>query len=151
MSVSEECVVVAVGENGDEDGLDSLGLDLWEATEKAEGLFAKEGIRPSSDEEVVLAAVCKKIVGAASLGVRHGEEFTFSVAVDREWQKRSLGRRLVEAVMRVAKDNTESGHGEFRVWVVNPNMARLLSSMGFDAEGRNGEWSESSPHMTKSF
>lgn len=148
------CTIVAVGENGDADAIDALGLDFWEAADKAEALF-KVDIRPSSDEEIVLAAICdKKVVGGATLGVRSSDdeaELTFSIAIDPAWQKRNLGRALVEQIERLARDATESGHGTFRVWVVNPNMAKLLDSMGYDAEGRNGEWSEDSPHMTKSF
>lgn len=146
------CHIVRVGEDGDEHMLDKLGLDLWVATESAESIFEREGIRPSRIEEVVFAAVCNGVVvGAATLGSSphsyepDAREYTFSVAVDTKWQKRQLGRKLVEAVLREAKSLEVPG--EYRVWVVNPNMARLLESFGFETEGR--EWSEDSPHMTR--
>lgn len=152
MPVAETCHIVRVGEDGDEDGLDRLGLDLWDATEEAERIFKREGIRISSIENVVFAAVCDgHVVGAATIGStphhfdRNAREYTFSVAVDRKWQRRQLGRKLVEAVLHEAK--SQEIPGEYRVWVVNPNMARLLESLGFEPEGR--EWTEDTPHMQR--
>ncbi len=143
---SGDCEIVHVGDNGDEDSLEALGLDLWDATEMAEAIFKSEGIRLSREEEVVLAAICGgKIVGAASVG--HHEEdgetvFTFSVAVDSAWQQKGLGRRLVEAAIQLSKS---MGAQRFYVWVVNPAMAALLEGMGFEADHRG--WSLDSPHM----
>jgi GNAT superfamily N-acetyltransferase len=143
---SDGCEFVHVGDNGDEAALEALGLDLWDATEAAEAIFKTEGIRISSEEEIVLAAICGgKVVGAATVG-HHNEEgepvFTFSVAVDSAWQQKGLGRQLVDKAMGIAKS---MGAHQFRVWVVNPNMAALLESMGFDADPRG--WSLDSPHM----
>lgn len=143
---SDDCQIVAVGENGDERALDEAGLDFWEAAETAEGLFREEGIRPSSEEEIAFAAICGgEVVGAATFG-HHQEEgetvFTLSVAVADAWKRKGLGRRLVQKVIDEAR---AYGSGRFRVWVVNPNMVALLESMGFETEGR--EWTQSSPYM----
>ena len=140
------CEIVHVGDNGDEDALEALGMDLWDATEAAEAVFKTEGIRISREEEIVLAAICgDKVVGGATVGY-HEEEgetvFTFSVAVDSAWQQKGLGRTLVEKAIEIAKS---MGARQFRVWVVNPNMASLLESVGFEADHRG--WSLESPHM----
>lgn len=145
-ATSGDCVIVHVGDNGDEAALEALGLDPWDAAEAAESIFKSEGIRISREEEIVLAAICgDKVVGGATVG-QHDEEgepvFTFSVAVDAAWQAKGLGRKLVEKAMEVAKS---MGANHFRVWVVNPNMASLLEGMGFDADSRG--WSLDSPHM----
>jgi GNAT superfamily N-acetyltransferase len=142
----DDCRILHVGDNGDEAALEELGLDLWEATEDAEAVFKTEGIRVSREEEIVLAAVCgDKVVGAATVGhhVEEGEPvFTFSVAVDAAWQAKGLGRKLVEKAIEFAKS---MGARQFRIWVVNPNMASLLESVGFEADHRG--WSLDSPHM----
>lgn len=141
-----DCKIVHIGENGDEDTLDEMGLDLEAVTKAAEKVFKSEHINISREEEVVLAAICgKKVVGAATVG-HHNEEgeplFTFSAAVAEGWQRLGLGRKLVLAAIQEAR---AQGAHSFRVWVVNPNMAVLLESLGFETEGR--EWSEDSPHM----
>lgn len=147
IAAGQECEIVAVGENGDADARDELGIDPWDAADRAEALFRQQDIRLSSYESVAFAAVCGgEIVGAASFGVQQdegGPSYTFSVAVDGAWQKKGLGRKLVQRVVEEARSQEQGGR--FRVWVVNPNMARLLESMGFETDGR--EWTESSPHM----
>lgn len=149
----DDCVIVAVGDDGDEDSLDSLGLDLWDATGAAEAVFKREGIGLSRDEDIRFAAVCKKkVVGGATLGRRRedGENlYTFSVAVDRTWHRKGLGKRLVEHAIAAAQDEAREldEPSRFRVWVVNPHMAVLLGSMGFDSESRG--WSLDTPHLER--
>lgn len=146
LRVAGDCQLVHVGDGGDEASLEALGFDLWDATEAAEAVFKAEGIRVSREEETVVAAICgEEVVGAATVG-QHDEEgepvFTFSVAVDSKWQGKGLGRQLVEKAMEIAKS---MGARQFRIWVVNPSMATLLESMGFEADHRG--WSLDSPHM----
>ena len=150
--VPSDCRIVPAGEYGDEDQWNDLGFDLWQAAETVESIFDQQSIRPSRAEEVVLAVVCgDMIVGGATLGHVPSEEaeraWTFSVALDKNFQQKHLGRALIEASMRLARDQ-EDGPTFFRVWVVNPNAAKILASVGFDAEGRGGEWTADAPHMT---
>lgn len=65
--------------------------------------------------------------------------------MDAAWQAKGLGRKLVEKAIEVAKS---MGARQFRVWAVNPNMASLLESVGFEADHRG--WSLESPHMEMS-
>jgi ribosomal protein S18 acetylase RimI-like enzyme len=147
------CVIVAIGEDADEDAVEDLGLDFWGAVDDAERVFRDAAIHTSSIESMRFAAVCGgEVVGAATLGSMEDDEgraFTFSVAVADGWRRRGLARQLVAAVMEAAEDEDEAygGHGWFRVWVVNPYMAYLLESLGFETEG--SEWTEYSPHMTR--
>jgi GNAT superfamily N-acetyltransferase len=149
------CTLVAVGEEGDEDLLDELGLDLWEAADDADALFRQMHIRPSSIEELKLAAVCDgEVVGAATLGVEQddvGPLYTFSVVVDPDWRRKGLARALIEDVIELAAEDAEArGEGlAFRVWVVNPHMAKLLEEH-FDFEPYDTtEWSLDTPHMQR--
>lgn len=151
--IPSDCRIVPAGEYGDEDQWNDLGFDLWQAAETVDSIFEQQGIRPSRAEEVALAVVCGDvIVGGATLGHVPSEEaeraWTFSVAIDKGFQQKHLGRALIAAVMRFAHDQEEGRPTFFHVWVVNPNAAKILSSMGFDAEGRGGEWYPDAPHMS---
>ena len=150
-----ECMIVAVGEDGDEDLLDDLGLDLWEAADDAEALFREMEIRFSSIEELKLAAVCKgEVVGAATLGVTQddvGPLYTFSVVVSPAWRRKGLAHHLVGDVIELAAEDAEARDESpvFRVWVVNPHMARLLEEQfGFEPQDAT-EWSLDTPHMER--
>lgn len=151
--MTPECTIVVIGEEGDEDALDALGLDLWDAADDADALFDEMKIRPSSIEELRLGAVCNgDVVGAATLGVSFddtGPLYTFSVVVSPQWRRRGLARQLIEDVIELAAEDAEArGEGlQFRVWVVNPHMAQLLEEH-FEFEPDDGsEWSMDTPHM----
>ena len=146
IALQDECSIIRVGDGADERPLEAIGMEMWDVVEAAEEILKRDNLM-SRDEELLFAAVCGgEVVGGATLG-RHEEEgqtvFFFSVGVDQTWQRKGLGRKLVEAVMGEVKSSGEQGY--YRVWVVNPNMASLLESMGFETEG--SEWSEDSPHM----
>lgn len=144
--VASDCQIISIGENSDDEVLDQFDLGTWDAVDQVEKIFKQEGIRIKSIEDYVSALICDgEIVGGASFGSYNEEGqqvFTFSVAIDGKYQGKGFGKQLVEDVMSLA-----SGEGYFNVWVVNPNMAKLLESMGFDAESSKG-WSLDSPHMT---
>jgi len=148
------CTLVAIGENGDEEALDALGIDFWAAADYADALFRQMGIQTSSTEELVLGAVCQgDVVGAATLGVDQDEMgpiYTFSVVVAPEWRRRGLARALVTQTLELAAEDAETRGAplQFRVWVVNPHMAALLEDLGFDLESGT-EWSLDAPHMTR--
>ncbi len=98
-----------------------------------------------NDKRKVIVWMFWTIVGGATFGSYNEDGqtvFTFSVAIDSKYQGRGFGKKLVQDVMGLA-----SGEGYFNVWVVNPNMAKLLESMGFETESSRG-WSQNSPHMT---
>ena len=145
--VASDCQIIAIGEMSDDDeALSELGLDNQRAINLVDGIFKQEGIRISSIENYVSALICDgQIVGGATFGSYNEEGqqvFTFSVAIDSKYQGRGFGKKLVQDVMSLASDQ-----GYFNVWVVNPNMAKLLESMGFETESSRG-WSQDSPHMT---
>ena len=102
------------------------------------------GVRLSADEadfEVVRDRQ-GKVLGASSFGIREDSgEATFSVAVQPEARRRGIARLLVERIL-AAHPGTS-----FNVWVVNPHMAELLETVGFDTASARG-WSPDAPHMT---
>lgn len=148
---SEQCKIVSVGEFGNEEDLDALGLDLWEATEKAEQVIVSAGIRIARHEDISLAAICDgDIVGGLSFGSYEdpdrGTIFSFSVAVDSNWRSKGLARRLVEAAVEdIKSQGSFIDNAMISAWVINPHMVALLESLGFESEGR--EWSENEPFM----
>lgn len=144
--VASDCQIISIGENGDDEILDQFDLDTWDAVEQVEKIFKQEQIRPSRIEDYVLALICdNKIVGGATFGSYNEDGhtiFTFSVAIDSKYQGRGFGKQLVRAAM----DQSYGGEGYFRINVVNPNMVKLLKSMGFEEDSQG--WSSDRPHMT---
>jgi len=164
LSIPSACKVVRIGEYYLEEKDDSYRtVDPTDA----ENIFNDVGIRPGDNEIMYFAAICDgEIIGAATIGKKEHDSFsseendeenfdeedelaggncyTFSIAINPEWQRKNLGRELVNKIIEEVK--SKGGH-ELNVWVVNPNMAKLLESMGFDTEGPRG-WSQDSPHMT---
>jgi GNAT superfamily N-acetyltransferase len=138
---------------GGDDGfiqLNGLGLESFDALEDAWRVFGSVIIRPSREEHVWWIVIHdKQVVGAATFAYQEEAEtqafrFTFSLALLPAHQQKGLGRKLVEAA--VAEARSLDPHGYFRVWVVNPHLARLLERMGFSTENSSG-WTENAPHM----
>lgn len=144
--VASDCQIISIGENSDDEVLDQFDLDTWDAVDQVEKIFKQEGIRPSNAEDYVLGLICDgKIIGGATFASYNEDQqnvFTFSVAIDSKYQGRGFGKQLVQAAM----DESYGGEGYFRVNVVNPNMVKLLKSMGFEEDSSG--WSSYRPHMT---
>jgi GNAT superfamily N-acetyltransferase len=117
--------------------------------EQGRDLFEEQGIRISRSEDVCAVAVYRgDVVGAVTLGKSFEEDgyvYTFSAAVDDLWKRKGISRELIKIAINMANEDPFPHY--FRVWVVNPHMAALLETLGFDTEGR--EWSQDSPHMYK--
>lgn len=144
--VASDCQIISIGEHGDDEILDQFDLDTWDAVGQVEKIFKQEGVRPSRIEDYVLGLICDgKIVGGATFGSYNEDGqtvFTFSVAIDSKYQGRGFGKKLVQAAM----DQRFGVEGYFYINVINPNMAKLLESMGFEED--LGGWSHDRPHMT---
>jgi GNAT superfamily N-acetyltransferase len=114
---------------------------------QTEDLFAWEGIQVSSEERpLAVAVVGEEVVGALTFGTYPDEDglrVTFSIVVEEGYRRQGIARALVQRALDQAGSRLSGYY--FRVWVVNPHMASLLGSMGFETE--NGEWSEDAPHM----
>lgn len=139
------CQVIDVSEGSEHEDLG------WEA----EDLFRDAGIRIAPYEEPLLACVRgDEVLGVAVGGLtapyEDSMEFRFSVVVAPSAQRQGVARKLVREVVEHARGQRaewEEAHGlpvEIVAWVVNPHMAELLESEGFEADG---EWSQDSPMM----
>ena len=110
-------------------------------------LWREVGVNLDPDEEdhEVVTDDHGRVVAASRFGWKEGWDgeglASFSIGVRPAARRRGLARRLVTRILRAHPG------ASFRVWVVNPHMAELLTSLGFDAEGTRG-WSPDSPHMT---
>jgi GNAT superfamily N-acetyltransferase len=108
--------------------------------------FMEHGIHISDYEEPFEVCVDEHghMIGASTFGCRHEEdegclEYSFSVAVDPDARRSGVARRLVKSII-------DQHPGIYlSPWVVNPHMALLLESMGFEADG---EWSQDTPYMS---
>ena len=142
--IPEECRLISVdAQEGDEED--------QELEKAAYALFKKAHIRPSGDVEAVV--VCgEEVVGAATLSsdpddtTEEGIVYSFDVAVDDRWQRKTIARELVQYVIKRA---SHSHLTAFKVQVVNPSMAKLLEGLGFQA-AEDG-WSPYEPYMTLNY
>lgn len=138
-SIPKDCAICWVR---DTRKLARLGFDRESAEAAGEQAFDEVGIHIADDERVEFVAICgASVVGAITYAEREGSA-TLSVAVDPDWQKKNLGRRLAEALLE------KRGDGNYYVQVINPNMAKILEDLGFEAESRSG-WSRESPMMSR--
>lgn len=103
--------------------------------------FADNEIRPAAYEKPFEAYLDDRgnVVGASVFGMRD-HEGCFSVVVDNSARRQGVARKLVQSII-------DQHRGvELVPWVVNRDMAKLLESMGFESDSRNG-WSQDNPHM----
>lgn len=147
--------IIELSEDADLDFVEEVtGLDFYAALDEADAVFSSCRIRPTGPEDLAFAALSSKgqIVGAATYGNYVGEmglTHTFSVAVLPANRRQGIARALVEAVSNLASEYSLAAGVPpyYMVWVVNPHMARLLESLGFETTG--SEWSPDTPHMTR--
>lgn len=119
-----------------DDDVDGYGQEV-------EDLFRAAKIRISSYEDFFEAWVEDgEALGGSVVGIRDHDtgEVGFSVVVAPHARRRGIAKALVQSIIRQHR-----GH-ELVAWVVNPDMAKLLDSMGFDFESHRG-WSPDAPHM----
>jgi len=141
-----QCKIYNVEEDSEGEALEEEGLDYYKILDDIENLFEAVGIRISRNEGFYEACISpdKKVMGASVLSkeIYDGEpKLRFSVAVSPEAQNKGIGRFLTESIV-----NENKAEWAIEAWVVNPNMAKLLESLGFEVQG-GGEWSQHNPIM----
>lgn len=74
----------------------------------------------------------QQVVGALWCG-RQGEDFSFDVVVDKAFQRRGIGRQLIDAAISTFNSDFRDVSEDARILahVVNPVLVPLLLSMGF--------------------
>jgi GNAT superfamily N-acetyltransferase len=135
--------------------LDDEFDDPYAVAEQAEAVFRECKIGVNRDKDLTLVAMDGDVMMGALYASSSFEdedgneymEYSFDVAVKPEAQKSGIGTMLVTRAMREA-----SGMGELpvkvKVWVVNPNMERVLERMGF-SDGDECRHGDGSCHMEK--
>jgi GNAT superfamily N-acetyltransferase len=131
--------------------------DHYSIADQAEAIFKLCKIGVNRDKELTLVAMNDDtVVGAlyASSSVEDYDgqeyvEYSFDVAVRPEFQRTGVGTLLTKACLR---DAASRGDGDLpvlvKVWVVNPNMEKVLGSLGF-SDGDEQRHSGGSCHMEK--
>ena len=140
------------------DDEDSAFQDQYGMADQVEAIFKKCNIRSSRDSEISLVAIDEHetVVGAVyrSYSVENeGEdrdyiEYSFDVAVSPDMQKGGVGTMLIKAAIGQAMEFASDMPVKMRLWVVNPNLERVLTSLGFTESGRHAG---GSCHMEKWF
>ena len=118
-----------------------IGIPLYEDAQYA--CFGKRG--------ALMGVVTGGIAGEHAFQPDDGTpvyDYRFSVVVSPKAQRKGIARRLVKEIEEHARIEAE---GEdyyiyLEAWVVNPHMADLLDSMGFEGAS---EWSLNDPMMGK--
>lgn len=141
-----QCKIYNVEEDYEGEALEEEGLDYYKILDDIENLFEAVGIRISRNEGFYEACINQdgKVMGASVLSkeIYNGEpKLRFSVAVSPEAQGKGVGRFLTESIV-----NENKAEWAIEAWVVNPNMAKLLETLGFEVLG-GGDWSQHNPIM----
>ncbi len=142
-----QCKIYSIEEESDDEVFEESNLDYYKILDDTEALFKSVNIRISRNEEFYEACISEdgEVMGASVLSKEnHGKEMPklrFSVAVSPKAQGGGIGRKLVKSII-------ENNKNEWAIeaWVVNPNMAALLETLGFENQG-GGEWSRENPFM----
>jgi hypothetical protein len=137
--------------------------DDWEDASKAEAIATISGIRAGRDKEPTIIAYDEKgdVVGAAftsfskdnEFSDHYGEDvhrFEFDVVVHPKARGTDLvGIKLIRAAEQ-EKQNLENSFGRTfsRLWVVNPQLARLLQTPKFGYEAESG-YKDGTAHLLK--
>ena len=134
------------------DAYDDEGEDFDE--DDAHRLLRDANINPGRSEYLAFVALHKgEVVGAlfasSPLMDEQGYSKRFTVVVSPRARRRGVARALVQAMEEQTRVAEADALGPIRVeaWVINPFMAELLRSLGYD-EDRRG-WSQDSPFMEK--
>ena len=135
----------------------------WEDASKAEAIATISGIRAGRDKEPTIIAYDEKgeVVGAAftsfskdhEFSDHYGEDvhqFEFDVVAHPKARGTDLvGIKLIRAA-ETEKQNLENEFGRTfsRLWVVNPQLARLLQTPKFGYEAES-EYKDGTAHLLK--
>lgn len=128
-------------------------------TGEAEGLFNRTKIRYGRQKDIShVAEEDGKIIGAVASGWSEEDRgepvmvFSFDLAVDPEFRRRGVGKKLIEdAIREYERGKTEyrvdfGGRTMMRLWVINPHLIPYLESIGFEIES---EYNDGSAHLIK--
>ena len=135
----------------------------WEDADKANAIATISGIRAGRNKEPRILAYDEKgeVVGAAFVSVEQDHQFTqhagepvhryeFDVVVHPKARGTDLvGIKLIRAAEK-DKQNFEAELGKTftRLWVVNPQLAKLLQSKKFGYEAES-EYKDGTAHLLK--
>ncbi len=114
--------------------------DPYEVLNDVERLFKKTKIRPASNEELFEACVSEdgEVQGVSTAGLYDSQpmdadplerpQYSFSVAVLESARRQGIAKALVQSIIHQFPKDACLLMGK----VVNPHMARLLESLGFE-------------------
>ena len=134
-------------------------LDYDEVLDRIDDLTraAKIGIPSYENPQYACFAEDGTVLGVVTGGIAGDHEFQpedgtpaydyrFSVVVSPKARRKGIARTLVKKAEAAAKEEADAREAYIylEAWVVNPHMAVLLESMGYE-----GDWSEDEPMMGK--
>lgn len=141
----QQCKIYYVDEEYHEQKeFDDDDLEYQDVLDKIDELFKNVNINKSDEDRFYEACIDKdgEVSGASVISYNDNEKsLRFSVVVSPEAQGGGIGRELVQNIVRDHKREWK-----IDAWVVNPNMAALLTTLGFETLD-GGEWSQENPIM----
>jgi len=131
--LAEARLVFVGGESFDTDYEDEEGGgDTHDLIDQAERLAKSSGINILRNMEIEYVAMeGHEVVGALWCG-RLGDEFSFDVVVSPSFQRRGIGKQLIDAAMQSFNDfSMTSDDAHIMAHVVNPFLIPGLLARGF--------------------
>ena len=137
-------------------------LDYHEILDSVESIISDARIGIPSYENPQYACITQsgEVLGVVTGGIAGDHaiqpddgmpayDYRFSVVVSPKGRRQGIARSLVKEITGHAKDygDYSDSYIYLEAWVVNPHMADLLDSMGF--EGGGSEWTPDDPMMGK--
>ena len=117
---------------GDNEELNDLDIDPYEAADIAEMIARNGGVTILSDKDlkgILIDSKNSRIIGAVWTSNTYQDEFSFDIAIDSGYQGMGLATKLINFALSEYEEMKDV-HGDdyaIEVDVINPKLAEILS------------------------
>jgi ribosomal protein S18 acetylase RimI-like enzyme len=111
---------------------ESDDIDVYEADKAASKIAKDNSINILRDKNLKTVALDENnnVIGALWTSII-GDEFSFDIAVDKSFQRKGIGEKLLKEAFAEFNAYDDEGNLKYNVDVVNPSMEKLLLKYGF--------------------
>ena len=124
---------ITVGVNfEDDEELDEMGIDIYDAADEAEQIAKEGGVRILNSQELkelLIDVVNQKVIGAMWAS-NDSEKFSFDIAITSGYRNMGLSHMLIKSAIDEYEYQKDVYGDELKmeVDVINPMLAKLLKS-----------------------